>query len=121
MTASVKHHCSETVSELDQACEVCGATESLGFYPLHGGQWGEYLCPVHSQARALNKAAHQHLTAVMEQAVQGWVRHWGQTNISPADISDALDWYFEQRGSESLEKRTAFVCAVLAGERPESL
>lgn len=108
--------CIVPVTKLDRSCEVCGATESLGFYPLHGGRHGEYLCPTHSQARALNKAAQDHLAALVEQTVREWVHHWGRTNISLCDISDALDCYYEMRGSEPLEKRAAFVDAVLAGE-----
>ncbi|MFC3919415.1 hypothetical protein ACFOUS_22170, partial [Deinococcus metalli] len=105
--------CTVTVANSDKFCEVCGRTTNLMLYPLWGGTGVEYLCPQHSQERALNKAAHDHLTALLEHTVREWVLHWGQTAASVDDIADAIEWCFMNQNEVRYPERLARVRSLL--------
>lgn len=97
----------------EKGCESCGTTEGTVYYPLPGGT-GEYICPTCSHSQALTSAARTHLTALMQETVRQWARHWAEAGATPAEVADAWDWLVEVEAGQPLKERHQRVQSILS-------
>lgn len=99
-------------------CEVCGTTDQTIYYPGLGG--GEYLCPKHSQKRAMISACQEHLQSLFEQATLEWLAHWRLTGIQADELAEAVDTAATRLDDLTFGERRAQVQELLKGMEEKS-